>query len=411
MPWGGVACPTSANEGDSIVKYCCKAGARPRRGPLRPYRGAAVLKLFKEPMRILILWASLDQPNLGVRALAVGTRAVAAQVFPDAEIQVQGTGRGDAPTSLFLSRRGLLKERITGANGLFDWLASFDLVLDTRSGDSFADIYGLERLRNMSRFPEILHRLGVPLVLTPQTIGPFNTRRGTRLARRALNHARLVASRDARSAACAAQLGRPVDVESTDVVFAIAHQPVPETRDVILNVSGLLWGDNPHVDAARYRRDVLRLARRLQAEGRTLTLLAHVVGPDAAAGDNDRYPLADLRRELGDVEVIVPQGRDALEQVRDVVGSARVVLGSRMHACLNALSMGTPAIPLAYSRKFAPLLAGIGWQHVVELQGDDVVERALAAIGSPQLQEDVSEVRRRADRDLARFTDALGELL
>ncbi|WP_180271978.1 hypothetical protein [Actinomyces ruminis] len=42
-------------------------------------------------MRILILWASLDQPNLGVRALAVGTRAVAAQVYPDAEIQIQGT--------------------------------------------------------------------------------------------------------------------------------------------------------------------------------------------------------------------------------------------------------------------------------------------------------------------------------
>ncbi|MBM6979715.1 MAG: polysaccharide pyruvyl transferase family protein [Actinomyces succiniciruminis] len=362
-------------------------------------------------MRILILWASLDQPNLGVRALAVGTRAVAAQVFPEAEIQIQGTGRGDAPTSLFMSRRGLLKERVTGAHGLFDWLASFDLVLDTRSGDSFADIYGLERLRNMSRFPEVLHHLGVPLVLTPQTIGPFNTRRGARMARRALNHARLVASRDARSAACAAQLGRPVDVESTDVVFAIDHPQVATTRDVVLNVSGLLWGDNPHVDAARYRHDVLEVARRLQAQGRTITLLAHVVGPDESAGDNDRHPLTDLQRELGDVEVIVPQGPDALDQVRNAVGSARVVLGSRMHACLNALSMGTPAIPLAYSRKFAPLLSGIGWEHVVDLRGDDVADRALSAVASPRLQEDVIEVRRRADRDLARFTDALGELL
>ncbi|MBE6481650.1 MAG: polysaccharide pyruvyl transferase family protein [Actinomyces ruminicola] len=362
-------------------------------------------------MRILILWASLDQPNLGVRALAVGTRAVAAQVYPDAEIQIQGTGRGDAPMSLFTSRRGLLKERVTGAHGLFDWLASFDLVLDTRSGDSFADIYGLDRMRDMSRFPEILHRMGVPVVLTPQTIGPFSTRRGARLARRALQHARLVASRDASSAACAAQLGRPVDVESTDVVFAIDHSPVPKTRDVILNVSGLLWDGNPHVDAARYRHDVLEVARRLQAEGRTITLLAHVVGPDDSAGDNDRYPLADLQRELGDVEVIVPEGADALGRVREAVGSARVVLGSRMHACLNALSMGTPAIPLAYSRKFAPLLAGIGWDHVVDLNGDDVVDRALAAVASPGLQEDVIEVRRRADRDLDRFSGALGELL
>ncbi|MDO4901144.1 polysaccharide pyruvyl transferase family protein [Actinomyces sp.] len=362
-------------------------------------------------MRILILWASLDQPNLGVRALAVGTRAIAARVFPQAEIQIQGTGRGDAPMSLFTSPRGLLKERVTGAHDLFNWLASFDLVLDTRSGDSFADIYGLDRLRAMSRFPEILHRLGVPVVLSPQTIGPFNTRRGAHLARRALQHARLVASRDASSAACAAQLGRPVDVESTDVVFAIAHPPLEKTRDVILNVSGLLWESNPHVDSARYRRDVLAIARRLQAEGRELTLLAHVVGPDDSAGDNDRYPLAHLRRELGDVEVIVPVGEDALDQVRDAVGSAQVVLGSRMHACLNALSMGTPAIPLAYSRKFAPLLSGLGWEHVVDLRDDDVVDHALAAMVRPQLAEDIAEVRRRADRGLTRFTEALGEVL
>ncbi|WP_103062112.1 polysaccharide pyruvyl transferase family protein [Actinomyces qiguomingii] len=362
-------------------------------------------------MRILILWASLDQPNLGVRALAVGTRAIAEGVFPRADIRIQGTGRGDAPMSLFTGPRGLFKERVTGAHGLFDWLASFDLVLDTRSGDSFADIYGLDRLRDMSRFPEILNRMGVPVVLTPQTIGPFNTRRGVRLARRSLRHARLVASRDTRSAACAQQLGRRVDVESTDVVFAIEHPPVQKTRDVMLNVSGLLWTGNPHVDAARYRRDVLAIARRVQAEGRELTLLAHVVGPDDSAGDNDRHPLAELQSALGDVEVIVPEGEHALEQVRTAVGSARVVLGSRMHACLNALSMGTPAIPLAYSRKFAPLLAGLGWEHVVDLRDDDVADRTMKLLASPHLEEDVAGVRRRADDDLARFADALGEVL
>ena len=44
------------------------------------------------------------------------------------------------------------------------------------------------------------------------------------------------------------------------------------------------------------------------------------------------------------------------------------MIGSRMHACLNALSVGTPAIPLAYSRKFAPLLGDLGWAHVVDLR-------------------------------------------
>lgn len=360
-------------------------------------------------MRILILWASLDQPNLGVRALAVGTKALAQRVFPDAAIEIQGTGRGDAPMGI-MRGRSLVKERLTGDKGFYDWLSSFDLILDTRAGDSFADIYGFDRLRKMSMVPEIVHAMGVPVVLTPQTIGPFTTRRGTLLARRVLRQASLVASRDPRSAAFSAQLGRPVDVESTDVVFAIDHPAVERTRDVVLNVSGLLWDENPHVDAARYRHDVVELARRVQAEGRSVTFLAHVVGADESAGDNDRYPLADLRRELGDIEVVIPTGEDALTQVRETVGSASVVLGSRMHACLNALSMGTPSIPLAYSRKFAPLLADLGWDHVVDLREDGVVERVLAELASPDLAGEATALRERADASVSRFADALPEM-
>src|SRR5699024_9500305 len=40
-------------------------------------------------------------------------------------------------------------------------------------------------------------------------------------------------------------------------------------------------------------------------------------------------------------------------------------------ACLNALSVGTPAIPLAYSRKFAPLLDSVGWTTGFDLRTDD----------------------------------------
>lgn len=360
-------------------------------------------------MRILILWASLDQPNLGVRALAVGTKALAQRVFPDAEIEIQGTGRGDAPMGI-MRGRSLVKERVTGEHGLFDWLSSFDLVLDTRAGDSFADIYGFDRLKRMSLFPELAHRVGVPVVLTPQTIGPFTTRRATLLARRSLRQASLVASRDPRSAAFSAQLGRPVDVESTDVVFAIDHPAVERTRDVVLNVSGLLWGENPHVDAARYRAVVTAVAKALQAEGRSVTLLSHVVHEDDAPGDNDRYPLAALREELGDVDVVIPSGPDALDEVRRAVGSARLVIGSRMHACLNALSMGTPAVPLAYSRKFAPLLAQLGWDHVVDLREDEVVPRTLAAVADPRLAEDAVTLRERADGMVGRFSQALGDM-
>ena len=83
--------------------------------------------------------------------------------------------------------------------------------------------------------------------------------------------------------------------------------------------------------------------------------------------------LGDAQEELagqvgGDLEVVVPTD---LDSVRETIAGARLLIGSRMHACLNALSVGTPAIPLAYSRKFAPLLDSVGWTTGFDLRTDD----------------------------------------
>ena len=145
------------------------------------------------------------------------------------------------------SPKSLAKEWVTGNRGLKKWLQSFDLAIDTRSGDSFADLYGVERLFGMGMVAELVRRAGVPLVLGPQTIGPFASTAGRVLGRRSLNTATAVMSRDSASAAQAEKLGRPVDARSTDVVFALPQPPRTAQRDVILNVSGLLWAPGPHV--------------------------------------------------------------------------------------------------------------------------------------------------------------------
>ena len=145
----------------------------------------------------------------------------------------------------------------------------------------------------------------------------------------------------------------------------------------MLNVSGLLWTPNPHVDHEAYRRTVRALCHGLADEGRSLALLAHVI--DSPVADNDVPAIRELAAELGgDVEVVLPQD---LDEVREVTASAAVVVGSRMHACLNALSTGTPAVPLAYSRKFDPLLRDLGWSHTVDLRTASApVEETLALV-------------------------------
>lgn len=356
-------------------------------------------------MRVLILWADEASPNLGVRALGSGTASLVRRVWPGAEITFQNFGHR-AREIPFGRIRSLLKERATGALGMQRWLGANDLVIDTRSGDSFTDGYGLHRLAIMSLVAEFASQAGVPLVLGPQTIGPFATRRGRMLARRALRRSAVTMVRDEESARRCSRLGFPADVFTTDVVFALPPVDAPRTRDILLGVSGLLWDRNPHVDSARYRDAVSELYRRLTADGHQVALLAHVL--DSPASDNDVPAIREFARSSAPgAEVIVPTG---LEDVRAVVASANAVVASRMHACLNALSVGTPAIPLAYSRKFKPLLHDIGWDRTVDLGSGSAVGQVLHHLDDRDLLPNAAGALERARALLARAESALRSL-
>ena len=104
-------------------------------------------------MRVLVLWADEHSPNLGVRVLARGSRDLLRRVWPDAEFEFADfTSR---PPQVPWGRvRSLVKERVNGRLGMKRWLEGFDLVWDTRSGDSFSDIYGSHRHSVMSAVHE-----------------------------------------------------------------------------------------------------------------------------------------------------------------------------------------------------------------------------------------------------------------
>ncbi|MDM7830692.1 polysaccharide pyruvyl transferase family protein [Cellulomonas edaphi] len=353
-------------------------------------------------MHVLVLYADDQSSNLGVRALARGAAALADRAFPGCDVSYASYGTRGIPVPVGSNRR-LVRARVAPGDPLRSWLGTFDLVLDMRAGDSFADIYGARRLVNQSMLASLARSAGTPVVMGPQTIGPFTTRRGRAVARWSLRKARVVMARDRVSADYAASLGRPVDVRSTDVVFALPRPARTSTRDVVLNVSGLLWQPNPHVEAASYRRTVRAVCDGLRDAGRTVSLMAHVI--ESPVADNDVPAVRELAALVGgDVEVVLPQD---LDEVREVTASAAVVVGSRMHACLNALSTGTPAVPMAYSRKFDPLLRDLGWEHTVDLRAASTPVEDVLALVKTDLTSDVAALLDTAEGLLAPAVAAL----
>ena len=351
---------------------------------------------------MLVCWADDISTNLGVRALASGAKHFVQRAFPQAVVDFQSFGSGSSPVDI--TERAILRAALNGSSEISKWIEEYDLVLDMRAGDSFADIYGIRRVISMSLFTEIAHRKKVPVVMGPQTIGPFTSRVGKALARRALNKSYQVFARDSISADYAREIGRQVDSRMTDVVFCI---PLPEpaaSRDIGLNVSGLLWESNPHVSNLEYRHHLEQLCRRLLSDGRSITLFPHVL--DSTDPDNDLPAVKALQNKFGrDIDVYVPTG---LDDVRSLVSSCKTVIGSRMHACLNAISVGTPAISLSYSRKFEPLLGDLGWNYNVDLKTEkDPVGSAIRILGSDSMTPDLARTLDRARASINSGVSAL----
>jgi colanic acid/amylovoran biosynthesis protein len=350
-------------------------------------------------MRVLVLWAGRSSANLGVRVLGEGMAALAKRAWgDDIEVDFQDYGPGDS--SMGFGGRTIIRDIGRPSGPIKRKLREYDLVLDSGAGDSFADIYGLKRLATMNYAHRVASSTGVPLVLGPQTIGPFSTPVGRYLAKDSLRRVAAALPRDSESKRFAGTISHRATTLATDVVFALPRPRRSSQHDVLVNVSGLLWNTDQHGESAKYRSEVNTLIDGLIGTGRQVTLIAHVL--DNPTTDNDVTAVRQVAQHFGrSVDVVVPHD---LAGARQTIGGSKLVIGSRMHACLNAISTGVVAIPWAYSRKFAPLFSDIGWKFGFDLRTDaDPAAMTLSLLEretESSLKSDLASVGRDADRRL-----------
>ena len=358
-------------------------------------------------MRVLVLRADGESPNFGVRALADGTVNLLRTAYGE-DCQVEFQNYNGGVLGMHFDGKSIIKEFLTPRSKVVRALSEYDLVLDACGGDSFTDIYGKRRLLLVALTHGLLYRARVPAVLGPQTIGPFRALAGRTMARWVLRTVRAVFARDKLSAECASALGREVDAVVSDVVFLLDAPEQFYPCDVVFNVSGLLWNPNTHVNYLDYRESAFEFCREMVIRGRSVKVLPHVVR--GIAGDDDLSAAHSLIERLGaeSVQLALPGG---LHEARSYLGGANVVVAARMHACLNALSLGVPAIPWAYSRKFAPLLQETGWDEIVDLRSDtDAVARTVELVEPDALRRLTQQAQSVSARGRASLGPAVAEL-
>lgn len=381
-------------------------------------------------MKIGLLWHSLASGNLGVDALTLSNIAIVRQELEklglDAHLIVIGMrDNHDDPTLrksiadvFVVDGRSILSPR-----GYWSLLASLDAIIDIGAGDSFAQIYGPKRFAYLWATKALAYARKVPLVLAPQTIGPFTGTIYRKLAKAVMNRARCVVARDLQSFNVAREIAPHARVAlATDVAFELPFTRAPTTDGakpvrIGLNASGLLYrqaesGENRFGLSYNYAGLIHALLETFATDHSVqIELIAHATSR-TDPGDDDGA-LADRLAAKYPFAKRVPDFSGA-EAAKSHISGLDVLVAGRMHACIAAFSAGVPVVPTAYSRKFSGLFGSLGYDCILPETGFSVEEALQFVLTHIQerdrLKSQIATARTNVDARLQTYRDELQEL-
>jgi colanic acid/amylovoran biosynthesis protein len=208
----------------------------------------------------------------------------------------------------------------------------------------------------------LAHRLGIPVIVLPNSFGPFEGWSVPGQVRRVLNRCRVLLARESVSAtALQALLGRGVMV-LPDMGYLLRAAP-RETGELACRNAGVPLGvrpcvgftvrpwrfpgsDQPAVRFARYLDAVAALVRHTAARGFHPVLISHVLGP--GAHEDDRLALNRLETLLENLPYSRIDHPGDCADLKAIYGCMDYLVGTRFHSVIFAHGAGVPALAIGY---------------------------------------------------------------
>jgi len=380
-------------------------------------------------LQICLNGASPDSENLGVCALSSSTIVGIASRLDDVKLTVFGLeGRKKASLliedmqinydvcGLRLSRRyyrrdSLWNMRVSAwfgglGNRGVNIITHATAMLDISGGDSFTDLYGKKRF-TAATLPKLFAiQQKCPLILLPQTYGPFNHRKSRNIAQKILKNTTAAWARDERSFNVLQDLlGNDFDPsihhKGVDVAFLLpVTKPVnclsgkifewirPERQVEVIgfNISGLIYNDpegavSRYGFKADYRQVVEKVLRRILSETDVNVLLIPHVYTKVGHYESDLGANSAIMQQLVDIDnsridMLSPLYNES--ETKWIISKLDWFCGTRMHSTIASLSTGVPTTAIAYSLKTLGVFETCAQGgHVVdprELSTEDVID-------------------------------------
>ena len=332
----------------------------------------------KKQLNIAVVWANPYSGNKGVAALAYSIMYLFKQIEVENNLDIKFLMIGsegyskdiiqignftinfaNIPKMDLMNIKSLLKiVYYTKGRGLLNIL-KLDYVFDISEGDSFSDIYGLQRFNLIYNSKKYFNLLRKKQFLLPQTIGPFANIKVKNKAFNLIKKINCICARDKQSYNFVCENIKHNEVyQNIDVAFALPFEKQIFNNDqtnIGLNISGLLWNggytkNNQFNLKANYQELILSIIEYfVQIKKVKIHLIGHVFSKTESIEDDhtinlfikNKYPQFNMS----------PIFQNPVES-KSYISGLDFFIGSRMHTCIAAFSAGIPVFPLAYSRKF-----------------------------------------------------------
>lgn len=292
-------------------------------------------------------------------------------------------------------------------------IAECDLIIDLTQGDSFTDIYGFNRFISYTLDKVTVEKLGVSLVLGPQTYGPYRKPLTKFIAKKTIQKADYVFSRDLLSKTYLDDMKVNKDVYvGTDLAIGLPYTKENKlSKSVGINISGLLWPDKVEETETKfslkcdYREFMIKTVQLFIDRGYSVYFISHVGADYQACCEMKKiFPMATLMNPF-----------ETPVEAKSFISRVEVFIGARMHATIAALSSGVPVIPIAYSRKFKGLFENCQYDIGVDLTkqdlNDSVMRMEKYADNVKKLKEKVEQSRKIAYERYMAMADRLGDVI
>lgn len=243
---------------------------------------------------------------------------------------------------------------------LWRLVKNVECVAAINGGDGFSDIYGTRVFHNRLGMTKLAMAAGIPLILLPQTIGPFSEKKNLSLATKILKYAKQVFVRDDCFIDNLKSMGVRHEL-TNDLSYYMKPEPfdinIDSARAIGINVSGLAWDNEFHALAGQfdiYPELIMKLITMFQKKGNMVYLIPHSYNYNKPERYNDDLKAArEVYNRLEDKSnVVLIDGNLSSPQVKYVISKMSFFVGTRMHANYAAIFSKVPLYGLAYSYKF-----------------------------------------------------------